>query len=131
MRSMVAALCSFVLLTGCDGGRTIYPSAKLEGAVSVAGEPVTDGLIMFMPQQQGRGSGVKAAIKDGCYSADNVPLGNVLVTFNAMQETGRMVESPSSPGKLMPERIDLIPEKYRSGMAVEVKAGDNKRDFEL
>jgi hypothetical protein len=127
----VAALCGLLLSAGCGGGKVDYPAAKLEGAVTVAGKPLADGLIMFMPQERGRGSGVRAPIKNGRYSADKVPLGEVLVTFNALQETGRKVESVISPGKPLPEQVDLIPEQYRSGIALEVTGDKANQDFSL
>lgn len=130
-RATCCCLCSLLLLAGCGEKKPVYPSAKLYGTVTIAGKPLADGAIVFMPQEPGRGSGVKATIKDGHYAADDVPLGKVQVTFNAMQETGRMVESPSSPGKPLPERIDLIPAKHRSGVSLEVTVDKSNKDFDL
>ena len=131
----VAEIVATVFLTtaicGCSREDAHYPSVRLEGNVTIAGKPLADGLIMFMPLERGRGGGVKAVIKEGRYVADRVPTGKVLVTFNAMQETGRMVESPSSPGKPLPERIDLLPAKYKSGVSLDVKGEQLRRDFDL
>lgn len=129
--NMAAATALAMTMLGCGGKETAYPGVKLEGTVTIAGKPLADGLILFMPHEHGRGGGVKAVVKDGRYTADKVPTGKVRVTFNAMQETGRMIESASSPGKLLPERIDLIPAKYRSGVPLEVKEEQLKQDFNL
>ena len=118
------------VMSGCGHGGANHPSAKIEGAVTVSGKPLADGLIMFMPQQAGHAVGVKAAIKDGCYVADKVPLGKVLVLFNAVQETGRMIESKLTE-KPQPERIDIIPAKYRSGVPLDVTTDKNDQNFDL
>ncbi len=127
--ALVAVLA--VILLGCGRKGPEYPSVKLEGAVTIAGKPLAEGMVMFMPHEQGRGGGVKALIKEGRYAAENVPTGKVRVTFNAMQETGRMVESASSPGKPLPEKIDLIPAKYKTGVNVDVKSDQGQQDFNL
>lgn len=113
-------------LWGCGGPG--YPSVRLEGAVTVDGQPVEAGTISFTPLQPGRGAGVSATIAAGRYAAGNVPQGKVRVDFQATKETGRTVEQF---GKPYPETVNVIPERCAAGMEIEVGTGDAKRDFNL
>ncbi len=127
-----AALAGLLLpwIVACGAPQPTYPHATLAGTVTVAGQPLTEGKIMFLPQDPHRGGGVTAVIRNGRYRAEEVPHGKVLVTFNAMQETGRMIES-SSTDELQPERIDLIPPEYADGLVIEVQADREEQHFAL
>lgn len=132
VNALVVASC-LLGLVGCGQATAPapeYPHARLQGAVAVAGKPVPKGSLDFMPLESGRGNATKAEIVDGRFTADKVPLGKVLVTIHAMQETGKMVQSPSSSTP-QPERIDLIPAKYRSGITIQVTGDNASQDFKL
>jgi hypothetical protein len=116
-------------LDGCKG-RTSLPTARVAGQVTIGGKPLAEGWILFVPQAGHLANGVKATIKDGRFVAANVPKGKVLVMFNAMQPTGRMVTTASS-SKAIPETIDLLPEKYHSGIALEITGDKADQEFRL
>ena len=128
MKMWPMAICLVLSLTlvGC-GGRG-YSTALVEGRVTIKGEPVKQGNLTFTPLQPGRGRGVTAAIVAGRYIAKDVPQGKVRVDFYATKETGRMV---AAFDKSIPETINIIPDKYRAGMEIEVGADNNNRDFNL
>ncbi len=127
---MLFPLTCFLLGGGCSNPGPDYPHAQLAGTVTVAGEPLPSGLIIFMPLESNRGGGVKATITDGHYLANDVPKGAVQVTFHAIKLTGRMVNSPSSSEPL-PEQIDLIPDAYRDGLEIKVTEDRIDQDFQL
>ena len=128
---VLATLLASLLSSGCDRGpaKPNYPAARLEGAVTVDGQAVPSGTLQFMPPQGSKAPVVEAQIKDGRYTAANVPVGKVRVLFTAIRETGRVdTKSTSQP---VPEVVNIIPERYRDGLDIEVTADSPKKDFDL
>jgi hypothetical protein len=115
-----------LVIAGC-GGRG-YPTAQIQGRVTVGGQPVARGSITFTPLQPGRGPGTSASVESGRYTVENAPQGRVRVDFQALKDTGR---TETQFGKTYPVMVNLIPDKYRAGLEIEV-AGDSKtQDFSL
>jgi hypothetical protein len=77
--------------------------------------------MQFVPRDVGKAPITSASVVDGRYVAEAVPLGRMRVLLTASQETGKMVTEYSTP---RPQVINVIPEKYRTGIPVEV-TGDN------
>lgn len=123
-----SVLLLLVVLTACGEKGPDYPAVNLEGVVTVKGEPVPKGRITFTPQEAGRGPGTGGDIVDGKYIAQNVPVGKVLVQFQANKETGKIVKVA---GADLPESLNIVPTENRSGVYIEVAAGDTKKDFAL
>lgn len=117
-----------ILATGC--GDSTGPGAKVAGNVSINGEPVEKGMISFSPRESGIGKPTTADIVDGRYEAKDVPIGNVLVQIHATKETGKMVADQDEGGEYA-EVLDLVPEKYRSGIETTISAEEESHDFEL
>lgn len=115
-------------VAGCGDSGPSYPVARLEGSVTIGGKPIPEGRIQFVPLDSGQGLATSTEIVDGRYRAEEVPLGSVSVMISATRETGRMITEYSTP---YPEIVNIIPEKYRSGVRIDV-AGDNlQQDFKL
>jgi hypothetical protein len=110
-----------VLVPGCGAAKPTYPAARLEGSVTLDNQPITEGNLQFVPQQTGLAPITGAAIVDGRYVAEAVPLGQLRVLLSASKQTGKMIKEYSTP---RPEIVNLIPEKYRAGIPLEV-TGDN------
>lgn len=117
-----------LLLSGCGEKGPDYPAVNLEGMVTIRGEPVKKGRITFTPQEAGRGAGTGGDIVDGKYKAEHVPVGKVLVQFQATKETGKTVKAA---GVDMPESLNIVPPENRGGVHADVAAGDTKKDFAL
>jgi hypothetical protein len=116
------------LVIGCGADKPTFPAARLEGNVTVDGKPITEGNLQFVPRDVGQAPVTGAAIVDGRYLAERVPLGKLRVVINATKETGKMVTEYSTP---RPQVINLIPEKYRSGIPIEVTADNANLNFDL
>ena len=116
------------LAAGC-GDQAAYPYTRLTGTVAVDGKPVEQGSLTFTPEGPGPAQAVGASIANGHYVAEKVPLGKVRVTFNATRATGKMLASEHD--KPIPEQADMVPEKYRSGMEIEVQKGQTEQNFDL
>jgi hypothetical protein len=123
-----------VVVLGCGKRGPALPVARWEGTVTVGGKALPGdaaGTIIFMPSGGGgQAPPSNAAIVDGRYRADEVPLGKVTVIFNITRLTGQMVID-STGHDPYPEREDLVPEQHRQGIAVEVAGDDVARNFDL
>ena len=125
----IPACCLLLLVVGLSGcGGASYDSVSLEGAFSINGKPVEHGGITFTPLASGRGRGVYAEVKNGRYLVKGVPIGQVRVSFVAVEHTGKTIEVF---GEQVPEAKIIVPPNYRAGVAIEIKGDDTTRDFEL
>jgi hypothetical protein len=102
--------------------------ARLEGIVTLDGNPIAAGKLQFVPQGPERRPAVSVDIKDGRYSASTVPLGKVQVLFFATKKTGRLIREYSQPYE---ETVNIIPKAYHDGITIEVTGDESTRDFEL
>lgn len=107
--------------TGCSA-----PEIPVEGTVSFAGEPISEGMITFEPLDQGT-SVIVSEIRDGAFQATVQP-GKYRVIFGAY----RTADTPGPDGE--PHTIQFLPAKFTidSQVTVEVpREGDTKLDFDL
>lgn len=118
------------LLAGCGGdGRK-----GVSGDVTLDGEPVNGGSIVFLPSG-GEGSKGAAEIIDGKYSippAQGLAPGTYRVEINWSKPTGKQIPS-GDPGMMMDERQEAVPARYNSNstLTVEITAGENQHNFPL
>ncbi len=124
----VVVLCVVMFPVGQGCGGPDYPTGRVEGSVTLNGQPLEEGTISFVSAQSGRGSGVTAKIVAGRYVAECVPQGTLIINFNATRETGRMIEVF---GKSCRERINIIPKRYKLGMEIEIGEENHSHDFQL
>jgi hypothetical protein len=117
-----------LLISGCGGSGE--PTARVEGAVSIGGEPVQQGMISFTPKESGAGMPATADILNGRYQASGVPMGRVLVQIHATKETGKMLTDEAEGGQYA-EAVDIVPEKYRSGIEITISGREDSHDFDL
>jgi hypothetical protein len=116
-------------LAGCGARAPSYPTVKLEGTVRIGGQPVAEGFIMFISGgAHDQAPPTRAPIVQGRYCADQVPLGQVRVLFSACRATGRMIKEYSEP---RPELENLVPEKYRDGIPLDIRGDNPQQDFDL
>ncbi len=120
--STVAILCC-----GCGHTGNEHPTAKLTGYVTVDAQPIHSGRVQFFPIRGG-GQPCDSEINDGRYAAEQVPLGKVRVTFTSVKETGKMIHEP---GHVFPELVSIIPERYESGIEINVEGDNSNQDFKL
>ncbi len=98
-----------------------YPGASVEGVVSVDGQPLETGTVLFSPLG-GPGAPITVDIVKGKFACEKAPLGKMKVVITSMKPTGKMITEYSEP---YPEMVNAIPEKYRNGIDLEL-AGDKK-----
>lgn len=119
----------FVLLLcliGCSSGDGIRRGA-VQGTVSLAGTPIADGLIRFIPTGGTTGAMVDAPIKAGSFALSQPAgpcVGTQRVEIFAFLKTGKMVVED---GEETEEIKQLVPSRYntRSELTVTIQEGDN------
>jgi hypothetical protein len=111
-----------IMLSGCGGEKSKFPTATVQGSVTIDGAAVKEGSIQFMPEGGVSGQPCQATIANGQYVAKNAPVGKVRALFTITRPTGKMITEYSST---YPEIENLVPEQYRSGVPITVSGNDN------
>lgn len=116
------------LAAGCSQAESSnYQSARLEGEVTVDGQPIEDGTVQFVPADLANGPITQATIMKGRYVAAKVPLGKVTAVLHA--------NPPAPPAQVTseyhPPKTVGIPERYKSGFPIEVKENKADQDFPM
>ena len=117
-------------MLGCGATR----SPSIHGQVTLDGEVVTNGNIVFLPAAAAGPKGA-AAIEQGKYSipaTDKLLPGSYRVEISWHKPTGRKIAS-ADPGMLIDETREAIPAKFNtaSTLTVELGSGDEEHDFAL
>jgi len=137
-RSLFSLLvaCAGALAAGC-GGVDLPDRARVQGLVTIDGQPVTTGEITFMPDEARGTTGPSATgtiDATGRYrlTTDHQGRGGdgAIVGFHQVRIVARELGEPGSPSQ------SLIPAKYgdfkTSGLSAEVKSdGENQLDWPL
>jgi hypothetical protein len=69
-------------------------TATIEGKLNLNGKPVAKGKVSFHPP---KGKPIEATIKDGAYSADKVPVGEMIITVKAKGIPEKYADPKTSP----------------------------------
>jgi hypothetical protein len=126
----VALLCALLAVTGCGSGRK-PGTARLEGNVTIDGQPPPAGAIgsiSFRATGPGQAASTSAQIVDGKYKCDNVPMGDIVVFVQLVQDTGKMV---SEGGRSYPELRNLVSSKHDNGINLKITDDNSSQNFEL
>jgi len=128
----------FLFLTiGCDRYEGPRRGA-VHGKVTLDGDPIKEGSIVFTPTGGNKGSVAGGSIRDGEYAIDE-PSGPVVglnkIAISAFKKTGRKIPAPTPgpPGTLVDETVEAVPALYNvnSELTRDIVSGDNVLDFEL
>lgn len=137
--SRFAALIAVILIVVVVAGCGSEGKADVSGRVTLDGEPLAGGLIVFEPADR-HGAPAGGTISDGNYllnGAAGVPPGEKVVRITGVFKTGRRIEvgPPTPPGTMTDEVQEIpIPTIYNtnSSLKVNVSEGEaNKHDFAL
>ena len=133
---VAVVLLTSVLPSGCgDAGRV-----TVGGAVTLDGSPVPGVTITFLPTKETAAPAAGGIVgKNGTYEVafTGAPsTGTYRVEIRGLErKTGKMIPAPPpfNPGALIEESFEAIPDRYnkQSTLTVELKRGDNRRDFVL
>ncbi len=127
---LLGAICA-AAFTGCGG----HARDPVHGTVTIDGQPLADGQIVFTPKPGTASPTAGATIKDGSYKVNTTNekfLGAFRVEITASRPTGRQVKGPR--GESSDEMANYIPARFNtaSELSAEVTAsGPNQFDFAL
>lgn len=107
----------------------------IEGRVTLDGQPVGPGSIVFLPETDGEATKFAAPIEDGQYrigTERGAKPGTFRVEISWSKKTGRQLPS-ADPGIMMDEMQEAIPPLYNTQTTLvrEIKPGENIHDFDL
>lgn len=119
-----------VVLAGC----TAEKAASVHGQVTLDGQPVTMGNIVFLPTA-GAGRKAAAAIEAGAYSipaGEKLLPGSYRVEISWHKPTGKKIAS-ADPGMTIDAAREAVPARYNtdSTLTVEIEGGEVAKDFAL
>ncbi len=106
-----------------------YPEGRVTGLITIDGDPAPKGAITFSPTAGASGPVVGTSVLDGRYRCEHVPIGKLNATFTLQAAEPRKFVDATGVERSVPQ--DILPPAYREGIAVEVEAGENVRDFAL
>jgi hypothetical protein len=127
-----------LVMTGC-GGASPDDRLPVQGTVTLDGQPMDGGVILFLPQGEGTDKRVKVGgdIMKGKYAikagkGPNPGLCRVEITWK--RKTGRKLKNTEFGGPLVDEEVQGLPAKYhtQSTLTAEIKpSGGNTFNFDL
>ncbi|MBN2296864.1 MAG: hypothetical protein JXM70_30845 [Pirellulales bacterium] len=139
-RNLVGGFSVLILtvVCGCTTGDSGPPRAAVSGQVTLDGQAVESGAIVFMPTKNNTGPTVGAEIHDGRYelSAQKGPvIGSNRVDIRWPRKTGKKLPPPSDGmgGSESDELVEVVPAIYNrhSTLIRDVEQGANTFDFSL
>jgi hypothetical protein len=134
-RGLALAFFGLALLLACGCGSRSGSRVEVSGTVTLDGQSVDGGAIVFLPQGDGDRPKTGTAIENGKHAipAERGPApGKYRVEIRWQKPTGKMIPSDDPPN-LMEETRQVVPEKYnaRSDLTRDVEPGKNTFDFTL
>jgi hypothetical protein len=138
---MVVAMCTPRTLSNFAAGALItiagcgtQSAPAVHGKVTLDGEPVTSGSIVFLSAASS-GPKAAAAIEQGGYAVsaqDKLQPGRYRVEISWRKPTGRKIAS-ADPGVMVDETREAVPPKYNidSALSAEIGSRDVEKDFAL
>lgn len=134
LRSVVATL--FICTLGCS--RNAPDRASIHGFITVNGQPLELGSIMFVPSGTTRGPTSGGSIRNGMYSISQVHgpvVGDMNVRFSA-PKLNPGVPAPTGNNeifRLMTQSEEMLPSHYNSKSTIHytTKPGDNEFNYDI
>lgn len=120
MRNVLWLGCSLAALAGC--GKT---DNRVAGTVTIGAAPLESGVVRFAPES---GPVVAATVGDGKYGAQ-LPAGKYTVTVEATSPPGG--NSGTSDDRSKTKALAKIPEKYKTGVSIDIAGPNPALDFDL
>ena len=129
--AVVVVLAAVLAAGGCGKpSRPLPPMAEVSGSVTLKGEPLAQGDVVFVSAQ---GFPMALKIVDGTY-AGKVAVGVNRVQFSCLQEQPNPAHSDTIPGSTPVIQVNVIPAEFAGSSKLErnVEAGKtNTFDFTM
>jgi hypothetical protein len=121
--------------SGCDRGDA--SRGAVSGRVTLDGQPIAQGSILFTPLDGTQGAAVGGEIKDGLYrlaGAAGPAIGKNRVEVHAVRKTGKLIpKGLGGTGKMIEQQVEGVSARFNidSKLQVEITPGENTADFEV
>jgi hypothetical protein len=136
MKLFWPAIAGLGVFLGCGHGSDL-PRANVSGKISYRGEPVADGMVVFVPINGTKGPLTRATITEGLYdtkTAGGVPIGSHRVEIEAYKKGGPTSKNRPPMMADAPVKQQYLPGQYNRQSTLEVTIdanGDGAHDLEL
>jgi hypothetical protein len=133
MNSFSLSFGTWIILLVLCGCSNQAPTGKVTGEVTLDGQPIKDGAVMFIPAD-GQGQTGGAAIKEGKFVAEQVPIAKMKVEIHGNKLTGRKIkayDTPDSP--VSDEIVEAVPARYnfQTELTLDIKKGEQDVRYDL
>jgi hypothetical protein len=135
MASVLLAAFLVVLAIGC--GRTDFNRGAMRGKVTLDGQPVERGSILFLSTGGEKRTASSTDITNGEYQiplAIGPAVGNNRVEIRAMRKTGRKVaKHVGGSNEMVDEQVEAVAARFnlQSTLEYDVQPGNNTADFQV
>lgn len=114
--SVAVVLAALLLAAGCGKpARTLPPMAEVTGSVTLKGEPLAQGDVVFVSE---KGFPMALKIVDGTYSG-KAAVGMNRVQFSSLQEQPNPAHSDTVPGSTPVIQVNVIPAEFAGSSKLE------------
>ena len=129
--TFLACMLAFAVVVGCGGGKE--PTVKWSGTVTIEGQPIPGNaqgqIIVSSNSATGASRGDQAEIVNGSYTLNNVPKGEVTVSFDIYVSTP--AKDPLDAERGVMDTTNLVPEKWTQGVVDTADKNDSAKNFDL
>ena len=124
---------AFSVVLGCGGKPSKGPTVKWSGTVTIEGQPIPGNaqgqIIVNSNSATGASRGDQAEIVNGSYTLNNVPKGEVMVSFDIY--TTAPAKDPSDAERGVMDTTSIVPERWTQGVADTADKNDSAKNFDL
>ncbi|HCO26913.1 MAG: hypothetical protein CME31_02095 [Gimesia sp.] len=111
-KSLTLLFCLSILLSGCGASKQEFSRAAVSGIVKLDGDPLSEGVIRFIPQGENKGPKASATIHNGIFSIDE--------NFGPVTGTNRIEIDSTDDGGYAPDD-ELAIEKLKASGIKQIK----------
>ncbi|MBR5711566.1 MAG: hypothetical protein IKX40_12485 [Thermoguttaceae bacterium] len=131
--SVVVCLLMFAVVVGCGSGSKKGPTVKWSGTVTINGQPLPSNaqgqIVVTSNSNTGASRGDQAEIVNGAYSLQNVPQGEVTVSFDIY--TTAPAKDPMDAERGVMDTTNLVPDRWMQGVVDTADKNDSAKNFDL
>ncbi len=131
--SILVCMLTLAVVVGCGSGSKKGPTVKWSGTVTINGQPLPDNaqgqIVVQCNSSTGASRGDQGEIVNGAYSLDNVPQGEVTVSFDIY--TTAPAKDPMDAERGVMETTNLVPDRWTKGVVDTADKNDSAKNFDL
>lgn len=131
--SILMSMLMFAVAISFGCGSPKDPTVKWSGTVTINGEPIPSdakgSIIVRSNNKTGSAGGDQAEIVNGAYTLQNVPQGEVTVSFDIYKSVPAKDKMDADRG--IEDIVSLVPERWTQGVTDTADKNDSAKNFDL